>query len=1018
MLRAVDRELGRTVAIKLLKVELADDESRRRFEREARLAASVRYPHVMAVYDAGVSADGTPFLVSEFVAGQDLELRLAARPGPDRATLGRFAIELASALEAAHQAGIVHRDVKPANAMVAEDGRLVLGDFGIARDVGSRTRLTAEGMILGTPGFMAPELWMGGPASPATDQFAYGATLFAMLFGRLPVTPPDLAGFVTWARNPGAPAAPDGILPRIPELVPVALRALAPDPARRYPGMGALRAECVGLVAAGMGPSAVAVPGATLAGSASIPGATLAGTPATSDPARGSPLPDSTLDGGNRPRDRTIPKDRGAPTAALGGGRYSSAPDPTHGRNPASRDRGPARARAAGLAVAAAAVVVTGWTAWAGWAWWAGGRPAPDGPPAGSGTVPGTGAEVGSGSVSPPRPEADFDPDVEEAQNRLAEAFRTWRTQVDAASLAAMAATTVPLTAGAPPAPEPPGPDVPTLVGRLIEMVRELARHPQRPVRDEHLALVLEANGELARFLNYLEGRARSWMERAASGILSRTQGYLSQATRKHEAWEELRLGVSERIAELPPLEPPGPTGPHRDLSVLVCLVRLRLLASLGTPIPEPDLEFALDRLSEAPQGRLALMLEALLHDLMTFGRGLALDCTQLERTIRVLSEVEPREAGPGQPTPLARALRSVQAVVRSRRDRCPEGPELAAAISRLEARLAGAGEAEPASCYELSARFEAADWELAGPGIAGPVRTGQLREGFRRIQENLLLFLVETAPEDVAGLAEVRGAVKGATPRGGWMGPEPEVGLALARLARETMDRGPAGNETWNRLVSGLAIVAIAGTFSRPSAGPAGVELDRLADEAEAEVPLLVSGMEPVSARRVARVSQYLPLEPEAGEIARSRRARLRSRTMLRAQFSRLRVVMEEREVHTDWWERMGQVLADPEGPDPGRAAERILIEAKTEAGRASGWMVAEASALLAVAVHDAVLGTGSNSGAEPASKRIDRWGRELEQVASGKPAEVRSLVQDLLTRLGDRPGADRLRLVLSRLP
>ncbi|MGH2957856.1 MAG: serine/threonine-protein kinase [Solirubrobacterales bacterium] len=173
--RARDRELGRTVALKLLADNLAgDDDVRKRFKREARLAAKLDHPNVVQVFDVGEEGD-RPFIVMEHVDGGTLTDRLERRR---RALPTREALpvlqQLCEGLGHAHDRGLVHRDVKPQNLLLRdEDGCLKIVDFGIARAV-EDTRLTKTGLVVGTDRYMAPEQLADGKLSPATDVYACG----------------------------------------------------------------------------------------------------------------------------------------------------------------------------------------------------------------------------------------------------------------------------------------------------------------------------------------------------------------------------------------------------------------------------------------------------------------------------------------------------------------------------------------------------------------------------------------------------------------------------------------------------------------------------------------------------------------------------------------------------------------------------------------------------------------------------------------------------------------------------
>ena len=186
--RAVDSVLGRPVAVKILRGPLAehDSSSVARFKREARAAASLNHPAVVAVYDTGAD-DTSRFIVMELVVGRSLEaiLRQGGPLDPDRAA--EIAAQVADALAAAHRAGIVHRDIKPANVMVAGDGTVKVLDFGIARAIDGAT-LTQNAVVLGTVAYMSPEQAAGRAADERSDIYSLGCVLYAMLAGHPPFT--------------------------------------------------------------------------------------------------------------------------------------------------------------------------------------------------------------------------------------------------------------------------------------------------------------------------------------------------------------------------------------------------------------------------------------------------------------------------------------------------------------------------------------------------------------------------------------------------------------------------------------------------------------------------------------------------------------------------------------------------------------------------------------------------------------------------------------------------------------
>ena len=228
--RATDTRLGRTVAVKLLKDEYADDATfRTRFTSEAQHAAALHHPGVAAVYDYGGS-DATPYLVMELVDGQPLSALIAPDRPMDPEVVRDLMAQAADAIGAAHAAGIVHRDVKPANLLVTPDRRVKITDFGIAR-AAEGMALTQTGQVMGTPQYLSPEQAQGGTATPASDVYSLGVVAFECLAGRRPfVGETPVATALAHLREP----VPD-LPPEIPsDLAAVVRRAMAKDPADRF----------------------------------------------------------------------------------------------------------------------------------------------------------------------------------------------------------------------------------------------------------------------------------------------------------------------------------------------------------------------------------------------------------------------------------------------------------------------------------------------------------------------------------------------------------------------------------------------------------------------------------------------------------------------------------------------------------------------------------------------------------------------------------------------------------------
>ncbi len=229
----VDRQLGREVAVKVIRERYAEDERFvARFRREARAAASLSHPNVVAVHDVGVH-EGSPFIVMEYVPGRTLAelLRDNGPMQPGRAAEVGEAV--ARALGAAHAAGIVHRDVKPGNVMLTADGRIKVLDFGIARAL-RWTPLTDTPAVQGTAEYMAPEYVKGDGADPRSDLYSLGVVLYELLTGRPPFTG-DSPLQVAYKHLEEAPAPPEAIRPGLPAgLTAVVLRCLAKHPGDRY----------------------------------------------------------------------------------------------------------------------------------------------------------------------------------------------------------------------------------------------------------------------------------------------------------------------------------------------------------------------------------------------------------------------------------------------------------------------------------------------------------------------------------------------------------------------------------------------------------------------------------------------------------------------------------------------------------------------------------------------------------------------------------------------------------------
>jgi serine/threonine-protein kinase len=231
--RAVDETLGRQVAVKALRRELADDPTfLERFRREARAAAALSHPGVAAIYDYG-EVDGQPFIVMELVEGENLAERVAARgplPWQEAFAIGE---QVAAALAAAHAHGLVHRDVKPANIMLGRDGRAKVTDFGIAQAAQAAT-LTRTGMVLGSANYVAPEQAKGGHVGPAADLYSLGCVLFEAVTGETPYHGGNAVAIAT--QHVSAPVPdPRELRPELPaQAATLIMRALRKQPDARF----------------------------------------------------------------------------------------------------------------------------------------------------------------------------------------------------------------------------------------------------------------------------------------------------------------------------------------------------------------------------------------------------------------------------------------------------------------------------------------------------------------------------------------------------------------------------------------------------------------------------------------------------------------------------------------------------------------------------------------------------------------------------------------------------------------
>src|SRR4051812_41528311 len=276
--RATQLPLGRTVALKVVAPERAADATfHARFERETRVAAAIDHPNVIPVYEAGDS-EGRLYLVMRWVQGGDLQdlIRQSGRLDPARAA--EIVAQVAAGLDAAHAAGLVHRDVKPANVLIAGSGHVYLTDFGLTLEPSTNPRITRTGEWIGTAELMAPEQFEGEGVDSRTDVYALGCVLQMALTGRPPFARPTVtATMLAHLRDP--PPRPSET-PGVREAFDAVLaRALAKRPGERYPSAGELgRAalEAAGVPAAAGEPETAEHNGSHVAPTMTLPGPTTA----------------------------------------------------------------------------------------------------------------------------------------------------------------------------------------------------------------------------------------------------------------------------------------------------------------------------------------------------------------------------------------------------------------------------------------------------------------------------------------------------------------------------------------------------------------------------------------------------------------------------------------------------------------------------------------------------------------------------------------------------------------------
>jgi len=238
---AEDTAIGRVVALKILPAAFARDRERAgRFAKEIQASAALDHPHIVPVFEVG-EHDGLHYYTMSVLHGGDLKAKL--RKGAlAQSEAVRIAREIAAALGYAHEKGFVHRDVKPENILFREDGSAVLTDFGIARAIGSGTRMTATGLSIGTPHYMSPEQARGEEVDGRSDLYALGVVLFEMLTGQVPFDATDSLAIGIMHLQAPIPEFPE----HLKQYQPILDGLLAKELEDRYPRGEALARDLVG----------------------------------------------------------------------------------------------------------------------------------------------------------------------------------------------------------------------------------------------------------------------------------------------------------------------------------------------------------------------------------------------------------------------------------------------------------------------------------------------------------------------------------------------------------------------------------------------------------------------------------------------------------------------------------------------------------------------------------------------------------------------------------------------------
>src|ERR687894_749903 len=241
--KATQTRLNRTVALKLISADLAEDDSfRERFEHESQIAAQIEHPHVIPLYEAG-EEEGQLYITMRYVEGTDLRAMIEREGALQPTVAADVLAQVCGALDAAHQRGLVHRDIKPANVLIAgtsEEPHAYLTDFGLTKQAATSSGMTKTGMFVGTLDYIAPEQLQGGPVDARADVYALGCMLYQMLTGRVPYVR-DTEPAKMFAHMSEPPPSLREVAPHVPVAFDeVVTRAMAKSPDDRYPSAGDL----------------------------------------------------------------------------------------------------------------------------------------------------------------------------------------------------------------------------------------------------------------------------------------------------------------------------------------------------------------------------------------------------------------------------------------------------------------------------------------------------------------------------------------------------------------------------------------------------------------------------------------------------------------------------------------------------------------------------------------------------------------------------------------------------------